>query len=369
MATVQLPDGAAVSYTWGDTAHEPMCCWFMDGTAGQLSRCGAAARWATRCWRSTTSHGASVDSGDAADNGSQRAGRCCSGCASLPVIAHSLGAAAVASVMVADPRAVTAAVLIAPPDRVHSCQLPAASARPMAVDDVQREAEGGHRRALAALVADVAFARRIDAAAGGARRERLRCRSRTVASTRRRNAHARNRRPRPSPHPARCVIDASVRFIAEHHTPAELNIARLPSAPMPASPGREHRDMLTDVGAMAQGAPAERREKSLFCGSAERAAARSRPTDLPFQSECVRCAQRIAATRLIQIGEVLSCNHCAAAPPRCGAGGGAPVVVRVERRSRRRASARVRPGARHQAERQRLETQEVAELAGVCRHV
>jgi len=42
-----------------------------------------------------------------------------------------------------------------------------------------------------------------------------------------------------------------VRFIAEHHTPAELNIARLPSAPMPASPGREHRDMLTDVGAMA----------------------------------------------------------------------------------------------------------------------
>ena len=47
------------------------------------------------------------------------------------------------------------------------------------------------------------------------------------------------------------VVDASVRFIAEHHTPLELNIAPLPSVPVSIRPGREHRDMLTDVGAMA----------------------------------------------------------------------------------------------------------------------
>ena len=47
------------------------------------------------------------------------------------------------------------------------------------------------------------------------------------------------------------VVDASVSFIAEHHTPVELHIAPLPSMPVRVSPGREHRDMLTDVGAMA----------------------------------------------------------------------------------------------------------------------
>ena len=44
------------------------------------------------------------------------------------------------------------------------------------------------------------------------------------------------------------VVDASVRFIAEHRAPA---VAPLPSLPVSLSPGREHRDMLTDVGAMA----------------------------------------------------------------------------------------------------------------------
>jgi len=44
------------------------------------------------------------------------------------------------------------------------------------------------------------------------------------------------------------VVDASVRFIAEHRQPPPLTLVTPSGVP---SHAREHRDMLTDVGAMA----------------------------------------------------------------------------------------------------------------------
>jgi pimeloyl-ACP methyl ester carboxylesterase len=263
MATVQLPDGVAVSYTWGDTTRAPtvLLVHGWNGWAQQLERFVEPLRalgYAVLAF-DHIAHGASI--------GTQ---------ATLPimvrsvqamlqrvrqpagVIAHSLGAAAVASVMAADPRAVPAAVLIAPPTdpRPFLRWVARGLGAPDALlDDVQREAEVTTGVPLAALVADDAFARRIAAPllvvhdmndaevpiANGriyAQAPNARMLATDGLGHRRilRDLH---------------VVDASVRFIAEHHTPVELHIAPLPSVPVTVSPGREHRDMLTDVGAMA----------------------------------------------------------------------------------------------------------------------
>ncbi len=80
------------------------------------------------------------------------------------VIAHSLGAAAVARVLVRSSAAVPAAVLIAPPTDPRPFLRWVArtlGAPDTLLDDVQREAEAAAGVPLEQLVADSAFARRI----------------------------------------------------------------------------------------------------------------------------------------------------------------------------------------------------------------
>jgi pimeloyl-ACP methyl ester carboxylesterase len=153
------------------------------------------------------------------------------------------------------PDAVPAAVLIAPPTDPRPFLRWVArglGAPDTLLDDVQREAEAHAGVPLAELVADVPFARRLSTPL-------LVVHDTKDTDVPIANGHVYAQAPN-----ARLlvtdglghrrilrdlhVVDASVRFIAEQRDAAPLILLAPPAAPRAA---REHRDMLTDVGAMA----------------------------------------------------------------------------------------------------------------------
>lgn len=167
--TLQVTDGKIVTYSWGDTMHAPtvLLVHGWNGWAQQLEHFVQplrAAGYAVLAF-DHVAHGESP--GEQATLPVMMRGvqamlgrtRHCAG-----VIAHSLGAAAVAGVLERDPGAAPAAVLIAPPTdpRPFLRWVARGLGAPDALlADVQREAEVAAGVPLAQLAADAAFARRI----------------------------------------------------------------------------------------------------------------------------------------------------------------------------------------------------------------
>ena len=258
--TMNLADGPVVAYRWGDTVHAPtvMLVHGWNGWAQQLEHFVTPLR----------ARGYAVLAFDHVAHGASPGDQ-----ATLPimirtvsalldevhhpvgVISHSLGAAAVAAVLAEYPETVPAAVLIAPPTDPRPFLRWVArglGAPDTLLDDVQREAEAHAGVPMAELVADEAFARRLTTPL-------LVVHDTKDAEVPITNGHVYARAPY-----ARLlvtdglghrrvlrdlhVVDASVRFIAEHRQPPPLTLVTPSGVP---SHAREHRDMLTDVGAMA----------------------------------------------------------------------------------------------------------------------
>jgi pimeloyl-ACP methyl ester carboxylesterase len=280
-----LPDGDVATYHWGDTGRAPtvLLVHGWNGWAQQLESFVPPLR----------ERGFAVLAFDHVAHGASAGAR-----ATLPmmirsirtllsgpqhpaaVIAHSLGAAAVAGVLAESSAAAPAAVLIAPPtdprpflrwvSRMHG-------APDELLDEVQRAAEAIAGVPMSSLVADAALVGRIAApllVAHDARDDEVPIGNGELYA---RAAGARllvthglgHRRILRDRH----VVDAAVEFVAEQRTAAVLRLAT--SAPVSAAvaesravvpaprrqqPGtptraaaaaREHREMLTDVGAMA----------------------------------------------------------------------------------------------------------------------
>jgi pimeloyl-ACP methyl ester carboxylesterase len=265
VASVQLADGPVVSYTWGDTERAPtvLLVHGWNGWAQQLERFVEPLReqgYAVIAF-DHVAHGASI--------GVQ---------ASLPImirsvramlqrlrqpagaIAHSLGAAAVATVMVSDPHLVRAAVLIAPPTdpRPYLRLVARGLGAPDALlDSVQREAETTAGVPLASLVVDETFAREIEqpllivhdvndaeVAISNGRIYAQAPRARMLATD-----GLGHRRIIGDPH----VVQTGVQFLIEWRkaAPDAVVTAKAPSTiARPPARSREHREMLTDFGAM-----------------------------------------------------------------------------------------------------------------------
>lgn len=264
VATVQLPDGPVATYRWGDTTHEPtvLLVHGWNGWAQQLEHFVAPLRaqgYAVLAF-DHVAHGASA--GEQATLPMMiRSVRALLGDVRRPagVIAHSLGAAAVAGVLAEAPALAPAAVLIAPPTdpRPFLRWLARTLGTPdTLLDDVQREAEATAGVPMSQLVADSAFAQRIATPL-------LIVHDTKDAEVPITNGHVYAQAPS-----ARLlvtdglghrrilrdlhVVDASVRFIGERRESVPLQPAVPPTRVMAPRPvGREHRDMLTDVGAMA----------------------------------------------------------------------------------------------------------------------
>ncbi len=262
--TSVLPDGPVVVYRWGDTVHAPtvLLVHGWNGWAQQLERFVEPLRaqgYAVMAF-DHVAHGASP--GDQAtlpvmmrsiatlfDGLRQPAG----------VIAHSLGAAAVAGVLAETPGRVPAAVLIAPPTDPRPFLRWVArglGAPDTLLADVQREAEAHAGVPMERLVADDKLTRRIATPL-------LVVHDTEDSDVPIANGHVYAQAPN-----ARLlvtdglghrrilrdlhVVQASVRFIAERRDTATLHLAPPPATPAAAhAAGREHRDMLADVGAMA----------------------------------------------------------------------------------------------------------------------
>jgi pimeloyl-ACP methyl ester carboxylesterase len=265
VASVQLADGPVVSYTWGDTERAPtvLLVHGWNGWAQQLERFVEPLRaqgYAVVAF-DHVAHGASI--------GAQ---------ASLPImvrsvramlqrlrqpagaIAHSLGAAAVAGVMVSDPHLVPAAVLIAPPtDPRPYLRLVARGlgAPDTLLESVQREAETTVGVPFASLVVDESFARQIEqpllivhdvndaeVAISNGRIYAQAPQARMLATD-----GLGHRRIISDPH----VVQSGVQFLIEWSKAAAPEVEVAAKVFMPtvkSSDGREHREMLTDFGAM-----------------------------------------------------------------------------------------------------------------------
>ncbi|HTN49004.1 MAG TPA: alpha/beta fold hydrolase [Burkholderiaceae bacterium] len=259
--SVQLPDGPVVSYTWGDTGCAPtvLLVHGWNGWAQQLEAFvePLLARGYAVLAFDHVAHGASI--------GEQ---------ATLPImirsvqamlrrvphpagaIAHSLGAAAVAAAMANDADAVPAAVLIAPPTDPRPYLRFVArglGAPDVLLDDVQREAETTAGVPLAALVFDHEFARRLErpllVVHDSEDTEVSIAHGRVYAKARQARLLATSglghRRILRDPH----VVESSVHFIAEWRDARPVRSARASFTPAKV-PGREHREMLADVGAI-----------------------------------------------------------------------------------------------------------------------
>ena len=264
VATVRLSDGPVVTYRWGDTTHAPtvLLVHGWNGWAQQLEQFVEPLRaqgYAVLAF-DHVAHGASA--GEQATLPMMiRSVRALLRDVRRPagVIAHSLGAAAVAGVLAEAPALAPAAVLIAPPTdpRPFLRWIARALGTPdTLLDDVQREAEATAGVPMSQLVADHAFARRIATPL-------LIVHDAKDAEVPITNGHVYAQAPN-----ARLlvtdglghrrilrdlhVVDASVRFIVERREAVPLQLAA-PTAPVvaPKPAGREHRDMLTDIGAMA----------------------------------------------------------------------------------------------------------------------
>lgn len=280
-----LPDGDVATYHWGDTTRAPtvLLVHGWNGWAQQLESFVPPLRergFAVLAF-DHVAHGASageratlpmmIRSVRALLSGRQQP---------AAVIAHSLGAAAVAGVLAESSAPAPAAVLIAPPTdprpflhwvaRMHG-------APDELLHDVQREAEAIAGVPMSSLVADTTLVSRIAApllVAHDARDDEVPIRNGEVYA---RAAGARllvthglgHRRILRDRH----VVDAAVEFVAEQREAAVLRLAAPASAtanvpeswaavPAPrqrepvvpqraAVAAREHREMLTDVGAMA----------------------------------------------------------------------------------------------------------------------
>jgi pimeloyl-ACP methyl ester carboxylesterase len=261
--TLHLEDGPVVAYHWGNTRYAPtvLLVHGWNGWAQQLERFVEPLRAA----------GYAVLAFDHVAHGESPGQQ-----ASLPVmirsvqamlnrlrhpagaIAHSLGAAAVAGVLARNPAALPAAVLIAPPTdpRPYLRWVARGLGAPdTLLDAVQREAGVAAGVPLEELVADQEFARRIHTPLlivhDIADNEVPIANGHIYANA----PHARmlvtdglgHRRLLRDLH----VLDASVQFIAELRDSAPLQTAAAAAPAKPKVAGREHREMLTDVGAMA----------------------------------------------------------------------------------------------------------------------
>jgi pimeloyl-ACP methyl ester carboxylesterase len=261
--SLQLEDGPVVAYHWGNTRYAPtvLLVHGWNGWAQQLERFVEPLR----------ASGYAVLAFDHVAHGESPGQQ-----ASLPVmirsvqamlnrlrhpagaIAHSLGAAAVAAVLERDAGALPAAVLIAPPTdpRPYLRWVARGLGAPdTLLDAVQREAGAVAGVPLEDLVADQEFARRIHTPLlivhDVADNEVPIANGHIYANA----PHARmlvtdglgHRRLLRDLH----VLDASVQFIVELRDSAPLQIAAAAAPAKPKVAGREHREMLTDVGAMA----------------------------------------------------------------------------------------------------------------------
>jgi pimeloyl-ACP methyl ester carboxylesterase len=280
-----LPDGDVATYHWGDTGRAPtvLLVHGWNGWAQQLESFVPPLRergFAVLAF-DHVAHGASA--GERATLPMMiRSVRALLSGQQLPaaVIAHSLGAAAVAGVLAESSAPAPAAVLIAPPTdprpflhwvaRMHG-------APDELLHDVQREAEAIAGVPMSSLVADAALVSRIAApllVAHDARDDEVPIRNGELYA---RAAGARllvthglgHRRILRDRH----VVDAAVEFVAELRAAAVLRLATSaptsaavaesravvppPRRQQPVSPpraavaAREHREMLADVGAMA----------------------------------------------------------------------------------------------------------------------
>jgi pimeloyl-ACP methyl ester carboxylesterase len=255
-----------VAYSWGDTVRSPtvLLVHGWNGWAQQMERFVEPLR----------AQGYAVLAFDHVAHGASPGER-----ASLPVmirsvaalldevhrpagiISHSLGAAAVAAVLADAPHAASAAVLIAPPTDPRPFLRWVArglGAPDTLLDDVQREAEVHAGVPMVDLVADEDFARRLttpllvvhdtkdaDVPIANGQVYAQAQNARLLVTD-----GLGHRRILCDPH----VVETAVRFIAEQQSTAPLRLMTPPRASAPAAPradGREHRDMLTDVGAMA----------------------------------------------------------------------------------------------------------------------
>jgi pimeloyl-ACP methyl ester carboxylesterase len=263
---MNLADGPVITYHWGDTvrARTVMLVHGWNGWAQQLERFVEPLR----------AQGYAVLAFDHVAHGASPGEQ-----SSLPVmirtvaalldevhrpagiIGHSLGAAAAAAVLAGAPQAASAAVLIAPPTDPRPFLRWVArglGAPDTLLDDVQREAEAHAGVPMAELVADEELARR------------LRTPLLVVHDTKDADVPIANGRVYAQAPNARLlvtdglghrrilrdlhVVETAVRFIAEQHGTVPLRLMPPPRAsalPAPRAGGREHRDMLTDVGAMA----------------------------------------------------------------------------------------------------------------------
>jgi pimeloyl-ACP methyl ester carboxylesterase len=284
VVTQHHADGAVTTYRWGDPQRMPavLLVHGWNGWAQQLERFvePLRARGFAVLAFDHVAHGASP--GEAASLPIMiRTVRAL--LQSLPqpagIIGHSLGAAAAAAVLVDEPAAAGAAVLIAAPTdprpylRWVARQL---GAPDDLLDEVQREAETVAGVPMAALVADEALARRLvtpllvvhdtadaEVTIGNGLVYAKAPRARMLTTD-----GLGHRRILRDPH----VVESAVRFVAEQANALpqrELGMRSITGLrslqPMPverAEPververvepvvGREHREMLADVGAMA----------------------------------------------------------------------------------------------------------------------
>jgi len=264
VTSVQLPDGPVVSYTWGDTERAPtvLLVHGWNGWAQQLERFVEPLRaqgYAVVAF-DHIAHGASI--GDQATLPIMiRSVRAMLQRLRQPAgaIAHSLGAAAVAGVMVSDPDLVPAAVLIAPPTdpRPYLRWVARGLGAPdTLLDSVQREAETTAGVPLASLAVDESFVQQIEqpllvvhdvndteVAIANGRVYAQAPQARMLATD-----GLGHRRIIGDPH----VVQTGVQFLIEWRKAAhEVEVAAEVFTPdVAASRGREHREMLTDYGAM-----------------------------------------------------------------------------------------------------------------------
>jgi esterase/lipase len=263
VATVALPDGPVVVYRWGDTVRAPtvLLVHGWNGWAQQLERFVEPLRasgYGVMAF-DHVAHGASpgkqatlpvmMRSVDALLDGIHNP---------AGIIGHSLGAAAVAGVLARSGAAWPSVLIAAPTDPRPFLRWLARElgAPDDLLDEVQRQAEAHAGVPMAQLAADAKLARQVVApllVVHDTKDAEVPIANGHVYAQ---APHARllvtdglgHRRILRDPH----VVETSVRFIEEHREASRpQQVADRTAIAAARALGREHRDMLTDVGAIA----------------------------------------------------------------------------------------------------------------------